>query len=442
MTGAFPIKFQTSVDGVGLAFAMLLGAVCGLIFGVAPAVRLARIDPQLALRSGPNTPPRSGMRNALMKIEVALALVVLVVAGLVFRNFQESHETDPGFRREGVLLVAYDLTGRNADAYFSRTFARRLLERLRALAPVEGAAIAISVPLDIHGMPLRPFTLEGQARSDAAPDRALSNVVTPGYFETMGIPLRLGADFAAMDDTTTEPQAIVNEEFVRRYLAGAEPIGRHLQAGGRSFAIAGVVRNSLYDSFGEPPTPIMYFSYRDRPLPVGEIHLRTRVNSEIALAPEVQRVVRELDPTLPVYNVRTMTDHIEKSLYLRRIPARMFVVLGPLLLFLAAIGIYAVVANTVAHRTTEIGVRLALGATPRRVVTQIMRESLSVIVQGALAGWLIALAIAMHVLRGGTIDLRIFLGVPAILLMVATIACWLPARRAAKLEPVVALRQE
>jgi putative ABC transport system permease protein len=197
----------------------------------------------------------------------------------------------------------------------------------------------------------------------------------------------------------------------------------------------------LSDSFGEPPTPVIYLSYRDRPTSRGEIHLRTRAGAELLLAPQVEKIVRDLDPALPVYDVRTLTEHVEENLFLRRIPARMFVVLGPALLLLAAIGIYAVVAYSVARRTKEIGVRLALGATSRRVVRQIVGESLRVIGAGALAGWAIALLIHLHLIRG-PIYLSVFLGVPAILLLVATVACWLPARRATRLDPVGALRHE
>jgi len=441
MISAFPIKFQTSVDGLGLTFATLLGVACGLVFGIAPALQLVRLDPQRALRSGGSTPGRSGLRNVLMGSEVALALIVLVAAALFLRSFRETRETDPGFRREGVLLAAYDLTGRNADTSAARVFADKLLARLRALPEVEAAAIATSVPLDIHGLPLRSFALEGRARSDATLDQALSNTVTPGYFSTMGIPLRAGKDFIDLNDAAAAPQVIVNEEFVRRYLPNAEPIGRRLLSRGRSYVISGVVRNSLYEAFGDPPKPIIYWSYRDRPARQGEIHLLTRAGAEMTLAAQVQRVVREIDPTLPVYDIRSLTNHVEKNLFLRRIPARMFVVLGPLLLGLAAIGIYAVVAHAVSRRRTEIGVRLALGATAHRVVAQIVNDSLRVIGYGALIGWLLALLIAMHA-GGGVISLPIFLGVPLVLFLVATFACWLPARRAATVDPMVALRDD
>jgi hypothetical protein len=341
-----------------------------------------------------------------------------------------------------VLVAGYDLSGRGLDEAGTRVFATRLLEGLRALPGVEAAAIARSVPLDIHGMPLRAFTLEGRARTDGVADQALVNTVTPGYFRTMGIALLEGADFIDMADAAAPPQAVVNEAFVRRYLPDVQPLGRRLESRGGTYVITGVVRNSIYEAFGEPPMPMLYVSYRDRPSVVGEIHLRTRAGAEMAILPAVRRVVREIDPTLPVFDVRTLAEHVDRNLILRRIPARMFVVLGPLLLVLAAIGIYAVVAHAVAHRTAEIGVRLALGAGERRVVGQIVGETLRVIGVGMLIGWLVVVIVAMHAAPRGTLDAPLLLGVPALLLAVAALACWIPARRATRIDPMAALRHE
>ena len=442
LTMAFPVRFQTSVDAMGLTFAIVLGVVCALIFGAVPAMQLARLDLQQALRSGGGVVGRRGMRNVLMAAEAGLALVVLIVAGLFFQSFRETREVDPGFRREGLLLTAYDLSGRGVTGEGGRDYARRLLERLRAIPEVEFAAIATQVPLDIHGLPLQAFALEGRAQVNGALDRALRNTVTPDYFKVMGIALVKGSHFASLDDTSLPPQAIVNEEFVRRYVAGAEPLGRRLQAGSRTYTITGVVRNSLYESFSESPTPIIYFSYRDRPSIQGEIHLSTRAGSETMLATSVARAVREVDQSLPVYNVRSMTQHLETSLALRRIPARMFIVLGPLILALAAVGIYAVVAYTVSYRTTEIGVRLALGATAGGVVLQIVRESLRFVLAGSVVGWLLVLFVYTRLPWVNTIDRLAFFGVPAVLLVVATLACWIPARRASRITPMMALRSE
>ena len=256
------------------------------------------------------------------------------------------------------------------------------------------------------------------------------------------IPLLEGDDFAEMRDKAAPAEAIVNEEFVRRYLNGSDAIGRRIQTRAGSFAIVGVARNSVYDAFGEPAQPAVYFSYRDIPASQGEIHLRTRSGRETTLASETRAVLRDLDPMLPLYDVRTFSQHIERNLYLRRIPARMFAVLGPLLLGLAAIGIYAVVSYAVARRTREIGVRLAFGATSGRVVLQIIRENLGGITWGAVIGWVLALVISVRAATKGVVNLPVFLGVPAILLGVATLACWIPARRASRIDPMAALRHE
>jgi predicted permease len=442
LIGAFPIQFQTGVDGFTLAFAMLLGVMCGLIFSAPPAVHLAGLDPQDGLRSSFNTAPRSRARKVLMGAEVGLAMVVLIAAALFLESFRSARQTDPRFRTEGVLLAAYDLSGRNPDDASERDFAARLLERLQALPDVEGAAIATNVPLDLHGIPARTFTVEGHVRTEAGQDRAITNTVTPGYFKVMAIPILEGSDFADLRDKAAPAQAVVNEEFVRRYLNGANAIGRRLRTRGGDFAIIGVASNSVYDAFGEPSQPAVYLSYRDLPSGQGEIHLRTRGGRETALASEARGVLRDLDPMLPLYDVRTFSQHIERNLYLRRIPARMFVVLGPLLLGLAAVGIYAVVSYAVSRRTREIGVRLTFGATSGRVVQQIIRENLGAITWGAAIGWLLAFVVSVHAITKGAVNLPVFVGVPAILLGVATLACWIPAWRASRIDPMDALRHE
>ena len=366
-------------------------------------------------------------------------MVVLIVAGLFVKNFSDAKTTHPGFERDGVLLAAYDLSARGADADASRVFAGRVLERLTRIPGVSAAAIATSVPLDIHGLPKRAFSLEGRARTDGATDQAFSNTVTPGYFTTMGIPWVSGADFVALTDTVAPAQAVVNQAFVDRYLAEGAVLGRRLEQGGRTYTIIGVVKTSLSDAFGEAPSPCVYFSYRDRPARSGEMHLRTRPGAEASLANLVRTELRALDPALPVFNVRTLSDHVDTNLFLRRIPARLFLALGPLLLALAAVGIYAVVTHTVASRASEIGVRLALGATTRRVVSEVVTDSCGVIGLGAAAGW-VTVWVVYSRLFGASIDWLAFGAVPALLLAVAFVSSWLPARRAATIDPASALK--
>jgi predicted permease len=440
--GAFPVRFQTSLDGLGLLFAVMLGVGSGLVFGAAPALQLGRVDPQRALRSGSKSAGRNPVRDGLMALQCGLALLVLVVAGLFFQGFDESRDTHPGFRIDGLMLATYDLGPLSPTDQYARQFAADLLDRLQRVPSVESAALANAMPLDIHGLPMRQFTIEGRAQTTAQAESALSNIVSPRYFETMAIPIVAGSDFVSLSDATMPAQVIVNEEFVRRYIAPADPIGRRLRSNDTDYTITGVVRNSTYDAFGEPPTPAFFMSWRDRPRWLGEVHVRSRPGSETLLASEIQRSVRELNAALPVYNVRTMTEHVERNLFLRKIPARMFLVIAPLLLALVAIGIYAVVSYSVAQRTTEIGVRIALGATSDRVVGQIVKEGLIVAASGLFLAWLIAGMVQMHLFAGDSGTWIILTIVPVVLLAVAAVSCWLPARRATMVDPVVALRTE
>jgi predicted lysophospholipase L1 biosynthesis ABC-type transport system permease subunit len=232
---------------------------------------------------------------------------------------------------------------------------------------------------------------------------------------------------------------IVNEEFVRRFAATGTPLGRRVQNGDRTYRICGVARTTLYESFDEDPTPIVYFSFRDWPRSAGEIHVRTREGAEMAIAADLRRAVREVDAALPLYDVRTMSEHVEKNLFLRRVPARMFAVLGPLLLVLAAIGIYAVVAYGVAQRTTEIGIRIALGATAQSVVALMLRRSMRPVAVGAVVGIAAAVGVAQilpSVLFGvSPLDPVALFGAAAVVGGAALAAGTLPARRAARVDP-------
>jgi len=442
MIGAFPIRFQTGVDLTAVGFAMALAVLSGVLFGAAPALSLSRVGPFQALRGGDGAPSGAGLRELLMGAEVALALIVLVAAALFLRNFERTRDADTGFRRDEILLAAYDLTGLDASAAAGRSFATRLLDDVRSQPSVERAAIAAFAPLDLHGMPSTAFTLEGRARTDGVDDRTLMNIVTPGYFEVLDIPIRSGRDFVSMTDEAAPAEVIVNEAFAATYLEQGEPVGRFLDAGRRRYVVVGVVATTRYESLDEPPTPLIYFSYRDRPAGRGEVHVVGRAGSSRTLASDVERSVRKLDPMLSAFDVRTMNQHVERNLFLQRIPARMFAVLGPLLVVLAAIGIYAVVAFTVARRTREIGVRLALGATRPRVVAGIVSEHLAVVGVGLLAGLLVAVLAVARFVSGASLDVGTVVGVPLLLLLVAVVASWVPARRAAAVDPARALRQE
>lgn len=438
------LTFFTPVDWVSVGFACALGVLSGLVIGLPPAFQLARTDPAISLRAAGSTSARRPMRDVLLGLEAALAVVVLVVAALFLRGFRETWTIDPGFERDGVLLASYDLRGRVRviDPQRSLDFAARLLERLRGLPTVEDAALATSVPLDIHGMPSRSYQLEGRARADGAMDEALTNTVTPGYFRTMHMEFAAGSDFADLRDPAAPPQAIVNETFARR--AGLDPraiIGRRLTTSAADFTISGVVHDSVAVAFGEVTQPFIYLSWRDRPSAMAEIHVRTRSGQETAVAPAVHDAVAQLEATLPLYNVRTLTAHVDANQVFRRIPARIFVVLGPLVLLLVAVGIYAVVAHAVAQRRREIATRVALGATGRQVRRALTAETMRVVVLGMAAGGVVALMIDPQALGGRMADTLLLTGVAAAFLATAWVASWWPARAASAVNPISALKE-
>ena len=387
--------------------------------------------------------------RAEMGEPVAVAVMVLVAAAVFLDIFRDTQTTDAGFEREGVLMAGYDLSfggplvpGGAEGRKFTVGFANLFLERLRALPDVEAASIGLYVPLEIHGMPLRDFVLEGRARTDGGRDQALMNIVTADYFRTMGIPFVEGSDFSNITARPDPSEVIVNEAFVRRFLDGAKPVGRRVQTRGAEPVIVGVVADSVYEWFDEPPIPMIYHSFGANPLSSAEIHLKTRTGSEILLGPEVRRTVREIRPTMPLYNMRTLTEHVDTNLFLQKIPARIFAVLGPILLLLVAVGIYAVVSFTVARRTREIGIRLALGAESRTVVAQIIMQTMTVILYGTIVGWFMAFVPQIHLAAGEPLNKMAFFGAPVLLLGVATLSCWLPARRAIRVGPMSTLRED
>ncbi len=430
------VELFTAVDWTTIWFAAALGVAAAFIVGILPALQLARLPPQAVLRDGRAAGGRAHARDAIMVVQVALAALVLVIAAVFVRQLDDARTTDPGFDRDGVLLAAYDLRGRvrAVEPAAATTFANRLLTQIAALPSVDRAALAISVPLDIHGFPGRQYQLEGSARADGMLDRALTNIVSAGYFATMGIAMVDGSDFAALSDPAAPMQAIVNDTFARQH--GPRPvIGRTLTTAGRSYRIVGVVADSRYNAYDEPATPFIYLSLRDRPSPSAELHVRRRAGTDAALANEVRRIVRDLDPALPLYNVRSLDDHVEANLVFRRIPARLFGVLGPVLLGVIGMGIYAVVSYTITRRRTEVGVRMALGGTPQRVTREFVADTLQMVGLGLAAGLLFAWIIVSGMAGTASGLLLPVIGVAAMIGGVAFAASWVPVRRAARVDP-------
>ena len=445
LPATLPLKIVPQLDVWSLFFAMLLGGACGIAFGLAPAWQLAHSEILQALRGGRGmVGGYSRMRAILVGLQVAVALVVLVLAGLFLKSFRNSLATNPGFDHDRVMLANVDLAGRGYSADAGRQFLDQVLQRLETMPGVERASAAAIIPLDIRGMNPGVISVEGEPFD---PERKINFYnITSGYFASMGMPFVDGRDLAPISRTDLPYDAVINEEMARRYWPGVSPIGRRFEVSGTFYEISGVVRNAKYLSLNESPRPIAWLTMRANYIFSPVVHVRPLQGDPRAMLPAIRDAVRALDPEVAVIEPRTLAQHVENNLFMQRVPARMLSVLGPLALALSAIGLYAVLAYALAQRTREIAVRLTLGATPRSVVWFMIWQHMRIVVVSAALGLLAAFGlnklVGASLIGVGLGDPMIFIGVPLLLLAVAVLACWLPARRAASVDPMQALRAE
>jgi len=450
-----PVQLSVALDWRGWVFAAVVGLTCGVLFGFAPALQLAGGDVQQALRGGRGSVGgRSRLRDMLVAAEVAVALVVLVLAGLFTKSFRNAQTLNPGYNPDRVLLTTVDLIGRGYKQPAMRAFLRDAQTRLSQLPGVEAVAAANLLPLDVRGLAKTAIAIDGAPSVTGDRAQIISFLTTSGYFATMGMPFVAGHDLVSLDEQKRAPDAVINEEMARRFWTDPSqadgpaglPLGHHFRFEGTEYEVVGVVRNAKYQSLAERPQPAAWLSARNAMFGTPVFHLRVAAGDPMILLPAVRNTLHGLDAEVAVYDGHTLAQHLDSSLFLQRAPAQLLGLLGPLALALAAIGLYAVLAYSLAQRTQEIGVRLTLGATPASVVGLILREGMKVVLAGAALGWIVAFLLGWYfgaklvgVLPG---DPTIYGGVPALLLAVAALACWLPARKAASVDPMVALRME
>jgi len=390
---------------------------------------------------------RSRLRNALVVVQVALSLVLLICAGLVVRSLQAAQRTRPGFNPENAVALSFDLGLQGYTEEKGRAFQRQLIERTQSIPGVRSVALTTVVPLTLDYSSTTIY-VEGQAATGSNDlPLAIPNEITPNYFRTMEISLR-GRDFTERDSKTESRVAIVNETFARRFFSGQEAIGRRFNFSGPDnpfWEIVGVAADGKYNSLGEDAKPAFY-----RPLlrdysTSATLVARTTGDSKAALA-ALRNELQRLDPTLPLYNVETLSEHMAVPLFPFRVAATVLGSFGILAIVLAAIGIYGVMSYVVAGRTREIGVRIALGAKRRDVLLLIIRQGMTLAVIGLGIGLLISFGVTQllaKVLFGvSAADPMTFAGVCLLLGSIAVVACYIPARRATKVDPLVALRYE
>jgi putative ABC transport system permease protein len=447
------------VDPIALGFTLLTCIVTGLLFGLAPALTTSRIDLTTALKQGGKGSTSGGrlLKNAFVVAQVALSLVLLTGAGLMVRSFLLVRAVSPGFDSRELLTARVSLPVSRYSSYEQcASFARQLNDRIAALPGVRSAAISSSLPF--HG-----FDDGGKGVVVAGrPPASLNDVpivyqrlITPEYFQTLGIRLMRGRLFTEADGETAPPVMILNEAAARRLFPSETAIGQRVGfeisvKPAEALTIVGIVSDTRDTGLNRPARPTMYISYRQQK------HLKHQMNF-FSLAIRAQHHVEKLtsgvraalatlDPDLPVFEVETMQKSIEGSTTEWRQSMLMFGGFGALALLLASLGIYAVMAYTVAQRTSEIGVRMALGASQSRILGMVLRESAQVLIVGVALGLAGAFALTRVIedqLYGvKSTDPVTFTTVPALLIGVALLASYIPARRAAGVEPTVALRYE
>ncbi len=443
-----PLRLDVGMDAAVLALTFGVTVITGLIFGLAPALLSTRQDLVAALKDGaPGSGGRSSrLRRGLVVGQVALCLVLLIAAGMVLRSLQEIRNVDLGFDPGNVVTASVDPALQGYPVEELDSFFEDLRRELLSQPGVNAVGYAASVPLSLMNSQSSVLP-EGYEVPEGQDWPSLDiNRVDHGYFEAMGIPILRGRSFLQSDDRDGAPVAIVNEAFAERFWPGENAVGKRIRAGGEDRQVIGVVPTGRYFSIGEDPKPYYYLAraqtYRGQST---FLHVRT-ASEPSAYLEVVRKVVAQLDPTLPVSDLGTMHD----ALGLAYLPARMAAgVIGSfavLALLLAAVGLYGVVSFTVAQGTRDIGVRMALGARAGDVIRGVVREGMSLVavglVLGLAAGWLLSRA-ATSVLYGiSATDPLAYATALAVLLATAFVASLLPARRAAYIDPLIALRSE
>jgi predicted permease len=452
----YPILLNVPFNASILAFSVLTCMVAAVVSGLVPSLHAVRSELVDALKEG----GRSGtaganthrMRDSLVIGEVALALVALVGAGLFAKSFRAASSIDPGFEPKNVLVSKFYLSPSGYTAAEQRTdFLFRLRERLETSSGVVQAGYSESIPMGFGGAPGCGVEIDGYIRPRGENPAIDRNIVSPGYFHLLQIPILNGREFTAQDDLKGAPVAIVNQAFVRHFLGNRDPVGMKIRGCGAEATIVGLAKDSKFYSFVEAVRPTLSVPFAQRYAAVGDydrgVGLYVRTTGEPAQAlPILRRAVSSLDPGVGVYDAMPFEDYMGASLFPQKVAASLLSVLGVIALLLAAVGLYSVMAYSVSQRTHEIGIRMALGGQRSRVMGMVLRKGLALTAIGLLAGLVVALSatrvVASMLLNVSATDPWTFAGASVFLAAIALLASLLPARRATQVDPLVALHYE
>ncbi|HTB16251.1 MAG TPA: ABC transporter permease [Bryobacteraceae bacterium] len=452
----FPIDLGIRMDTRLLVFSLLLSVATGIVFGLLPALRATRMDLNTTIKASDQGPARPGFwrgrlagRNVLVSVQLALSVVLLVASGLFVRGFTAARKMDPGFRIDHMLLVSFNASMIRYDEAKAREFYKTVVDRVRELPGVTDATLAANYPfggnVGSHNLLVDGYTL----RAGEEKPSALANVVDDHYFGVMETKLLRGRTFDSRDTATSPRVAIINDTVAKKMFPNRDPLGARMRLdneNGPVVEIVGIAKTGTYLYWAETPQPFMWRPFTQDYDPQVTLHVRT-VGDPTAMAGPIRDAVRAINPDMPVFSVRSMDWFYDARAMLGpRITMQMVTATGLMGLLLAVIGLYGVVAYAVSRRTREIGIRMAIGARPRDVLRMILEQGMVFTAIGVGAGLAMAFfasqVVSTFVVGVSPRDPAIFLSVPVILATVMVAACWLPARRAARIDPTLALRQE
>jgi predicted permease len=444
------VHLNLQLDATTLAATALLTLASSLVFGFVPMVQAARVNLFDVLkesgRSAQGGAAHHRLRSALVVAEVALAVALLVSAGLCVQGHRQARRINFGFDPNHVLLAGLQIGMNGYTPETGKGFYRQLRERLAETPGIEEAALASWFPLGLRGCKGWDAEVEGYQRPPGEGTTCEFAIISPRYLATLRIPLLAGRDFTDADDAHAAPVALVNEHFARRFWPGRDPIGLRFRCGGAWRTVVGVVKAGKYNRLDEGPWPFFYLPYQQG-VPDLDLGICVRVKGDpAAFASTVRQVVRGLDPGVDLLRPLPLADHSQLVMFAQRMTSGLLLSLGLISLLLAALGVYAVMAYAVSQRTQEFGIRLALGAQIGDVLRQVVGSGLRLAGLGVVIG--LALAAGLSRLLSGFLwgvnpfDPVTFVAVPGILMLVALSACYLPARWAARVDPMVALRSE
>ncbi|HTC42185.1 MAG TPA: ABC transporter permease [Candidatus Acidoferrales bacterium] len=448
-----PLRFDFHFDWRVFAYAFLFALVTGIVVGLVPAIRASRGNLNTILHAGGRgvVGGKNRLRSSLVVAQVAGSLTLLIIAGLFTRSLGKAQQTSLGFNPSHLLNMTMDPNEIGYNDVQYREFYKNLLERVRALPGVQSATIASSVPLGYINSG-DTLTIEGyQPPPDQPPPACQFNIISSGYFETLEIPMLSGRTFKPTDDANTQYVAIVNEAMAKQFWPNTDPIGRQFKMGSDPkhwIQVVGVVKNARFQGLRGNFQSYFFLPFLQQYAAnsLGTLQVRTFAAPE-AMTPEIERVIGTLAPDLPVFDVNTMTQALNtlNGLLFYQIGAVLAALLGILGLILAVVGVYGVISYASSQKTHEIGVRMALGAQPMDILKMIFRQGLFIIVIGLVLGIAMALAAARlfgSFLAVSPMDPPTYIAVSAILATVALAACYIPARRAMNVDPMIALHYE